>query len=125
MTSVPVLVTPSEDDARANRCPGCGERDGIRFLGLAVASLASVSINTLFASPNLDEEERKLLAFTDSVQDASHRASFFGGRTHRINLRSLLSRVVQREGAVTAADLGDLVAGRSRDRSGPIRARPP
>ena len=58
----------------------------IRFLGLRVASLASVSINTFFGSPHVDADERKLLAFTDSVQDASHRASFFAGRTHRFNL---------------------------------------
>ena len=31
------------------------ERDAIRFLGLQVASLASVAINTLFGSPHVDE----------------------------------------------------------------------
>ena len=118
---VPVLVSDSEDDARAQRCPGCGERDAVRFLGLAVASLASVSINTLFASVHLDESERKLLAFTDSVQDASHRAGFFGGRTHRINLRAIMARVIRANGEVTLADLGDLLlaeAETDRDRFG-------
>ena len=118
---VPVLVTEDEDSARANRCPGCTATDTIRFLGLAGASLASVSINTLFGSEHLEDEERKLLAFTDSVQDASHRASFFGGRTHRINLRSLMSRIVVRDGGVSLADLGDLVwmeAATPRDKFG-------
>ncbi len=106
---VPVLVTPSGADAKANRCPGCNERNSIRFLGLQVASLASVSINTLFASEHLEPNEQKLLAFTDSVQDASHRAAFFGGRTHRINLRTLMSRIIAAEGSVALADLGDLM----------------
>ena len=105
--ALPVLVTEGEDDARAGTCPGCGERDSIRFLGLKVASLASVSINTLFGSNHLDGNERKLLAFTDSVQDASHRASFFGGRTHRFNLRALMSRALIEDGELSLAALGD------------------
>jgi ATP-dependent helicase YprA (DUF1998 family) len=117
----PVLISTAEDDAKANRCPGCGERDAVRFLGLAVASLASVSINTLFASTHLDEHERKLLAFTDSVQDASHRAGFFGSRTHRINLRSLMAGLVREHGELTLDAIGDLLitdATSLRDRFG-------
>ncbi len=105
--ALPVLVTDGEDDARAGRCPGCKERDAIRFLGLRVASLASVSINTLFGSNHLESQERKLLAFTDSVQDASHRASFFGGRTHRFNLRALMSRALIEDGEMSLAELGE------------------
>ncbi len=121
--SVPVLVSFEEDDARAQRCPGCGERDSIRFLGLAVASLASVSINTLFGSPHVETEERKLLAFTDSVQDASHRASFFSGRTHRLNLRSLMAGLLRENRELRLDDLGvGLYAGAdtARDRFGLI-----
>ncbi len=106
---VPVLVSTTETDAKDQRCPGCGERDAVRFLGLAVASLASVSINTLFASPHLEGHERKLLAFTDSVQDASHRAGFFGSRTHRINLRSLMAGVVREHGELTVDAVGDIL----------------
>ncbi len=108
--AVPVLVSDDEDDAKRNRCPACTEHDSVRFLGLRTASLASVSINTLFGSPHVADEERKLIAFTDSVQDASHRASFFAGRTHRINLRTLMSRIIETEESVNLADLGDLLA---------------
>ncbi|MCP3935641.1 MAG: helicase, partial [Actinomycetia bacterium] len=106
--TVPVIATPDEDSARSQKCPACDERDAIRFLGLRVASLASVSINTLFGSVHVEDDERKLLAFTDSVQDASHRASFFSGRTHRINLRSLMSRLLKDEegGHLTLETLG-------------------
>jgi hypothetical protein len=104
--SVPVLVTGDEQAAAAQTCPACAERDTIRFLGLRTASLASVSINTLFASPNVAPDEQKLLVFTDSVQDASHRAAFFSGRTHRINLRSRMAHIVADAGSISVADLG-------------------
>jgi hypothetical protein len=104
---VPVLMTVREDDATANRCPGCDERDAIRFLGLQVASLASVAVNTLFGSPYVADDERKLLAFTDSVQDASHRAAFFSGRTHRINLRTQMAKHIADRGDMSLVQLGD------------------
>lgn len=121
--TIPVYVTANEDAAKQQRCPACDERDAIRFIGLAVASLASVSINTMFGSPNVADDEQKLLAFTDSVQDASHRAAFFGGRTHRFNLRSVMSAALQGAGdaGLTVADLGDELAATgvtARDRYG-------
>ena len=107
--TIPVHMTPDGQAAKRQICPSCGESDAIRFLGLAVASLASVSISTIFGSPHVDPAERKLLAFTDSVQDASHRASFFAGRSHRFNLRSLMSHALQGGGddGLSLADLGD------------------
>lgn len=102
---IPVLVggmdgpigTEKDRDELAFRqeCPSCGARDAIRFLGSRVTTLASVSITQMFGSTHVTDDERRLLAFTDSVQDASHRASFFGGRTHRFNLRAVLSKQVQ------------------------------
>ena len=106
---VAVHVSEEEDDARRQTCPTCGNDNAVLFLGRAVASLASVAINTLFGSANVNHEERKLLAFTDSVQDASHRASFFGGRTHRIDLRIQLAKLIVEHGSVSLADLGDLL----------------
>ena len=38
---------------------------------------------------------RKMLAFTDSVQDASHRAGFFAGRTYRFNVRTGIQTCVE------------------------------
>jgi ATP-dependent helicase YprA (DUF1998 family) len=107
--TVPVHVTPGEQEARRQTCPACGEANSVLFIGLAVASLASVSITTMFGSDHVALEERKLLAFTDSVQDASHRASFFAGRTHRFNIRSLMAGALREadEGGLSLADLGD------------------
>ncbi len=92
-----VCVLPTENDAegKSQTCPSCKNDDAIRFLGTQVASLASVAIGELFGSPDVDVDERKLLAFTDSVQDAAHRASFFTARTYRFNLRTLMSTIVR------------------------------
>ena len=109
--TVPVHVTQGEDQARRQTCPACGEANAVLFIGLAVASLASVSITTMFGSDHVLPDERKLLAFTDSVQDASHRASFFAGRTHRFNIRSLMAGALRDAGddGLSLADLGDLL----------------
>ena len=109
--TVPVHITPNEDHARESRCPTCDEARTIRFLGLQVASLASVSLNTMFSSDNVADNERKIIAFTDSVQDASHRAAFFAGRTYRINTRSIMSRLLVESGEQSLAELGEALLG--------------
>jgi len=41
--------------------------------------------------------DRKLLAFTDSVQDASHRAGFFAARTFRFTMRTAIQSLLESE----------------------------
>ncbi len=89
-----VLVTPDGDAARAQRCPACKSDDAIRFLGSSVATLVSVALTSLFGSPLVDDGEKKTLVFTDSVQDAAHRAAFIEGRAFQFNLRSAVLRAV-------------------------------
>lgn len=75
------------------RCPACQAEDGLSFLASRAATLSSVAISELFASHyNTDP---KLLAFTDSVQDASHRAGFFAARTFRFTMRTAIQAVVE------------------------------
>ena len=118
--TVAVHVTPGETEARRQTCPACGEHNSVLFVGLAVASLASVSITTMFGSDNVDGDERKLLAFTDSVQDASHRASFFAGRTHRFNARSLMAGAL-RDAGEAGMDLASLGEQLVAEANGPHR----
>lgn len=95
---LPVLTTTgadADDDARSDTCPACGQADGIRFLGSAIATLLSVSLSTLFGSHQLSAAEKKALVFTDSVQDAAHRAGFVQSRSHTLTLRAVLRSVVQ------------------------------
>ena len=98
-----------DDAARRQECPSCGTREAIRFLGSRVTTLASVGITQMFGSDHVADDERKLLAFTDSVQDASHRAAFFSGRTHRFNLRATLSGALQSKGRVPLPRVAEVV----------------
>ena len=66
------------------------------LLGSRAASITSVSINQLFAS-NFNKD-KKLLAFSDNVQDAAHRAGYFSARTYRFNLRAAIQQLVNQEG---------------------------
>lgn len=75
------------------RCPRCGTDNGLSIVGSQAASLSSVAIGHLYTSPL--NSDKKLLAFTDSVQDAAHRAAFFGARTYRFNLRTAFQTVLE------------------------------
>jgi DEAD/DEAH box helicase domain-containing protein len=73
-------------------CPSCGGHNSLTILGSRAGSLTSVIIAQLFSSPF--NEDKKLLAFSDSVQDASHRSGFFAARTYTFNLRSAIQKTV-------------------------------
>lgn len=95
--ALPVLVHRSESagsDSVKDVCPACRQPDGIRFLGSAIATMLSVSLSTLFGSPELDAREKRALVFTDSVQDAAHRAGFVQSRSHTLTLRTLLRQAL-------------------------------
>ena len=91
--SLRVLVhagTDADERSIDQSCPACGEKDGIRFLGTSLATLLSVSLTSLFGTPGLDLREKKALVFTDSVQDAAHRAGFVEARSYSLSLRSVI-----------------------------------
>jgi len=81
-------------------CPECGSDDSLVFLASRASSLLSVGVSHLYQTEY--NEDRKLLAFVDSVQDASHRAGFFGARTYRFNLRALIQEMTQSKGGRVA-----------------------
>ncbi|GAB3188043.1 DEAD/DEAH box helicase [Nesterenkonia suensis] len=92
---VPVKLHVSQeagDLSRDDTCPVCLTPDAIRFVGSAIATLTSVAVTNLFGSEDLDAQEKKALIFTDSVQDAAHRAGFIQARAHTFTLRSALRR---------------------------------
>mgnify|MGYP006076412381 CR=1 FL=1 len=62
-----------------HNCAMCGVDDSVMVFGAQSATMASVMIHQLYASPNNDD--KKLITFSDSVQDAAHRAGFFAART--------------------------------------------
>jgi len=78
-----------------HRCPDCDadQHAGLSLMGSRAPSLLSVAISHLFQTGY--NQDKKLLAFTDSVQDASHRAGFFSARTYRFNLRTAIQGVLE------------------------------
>ncbi|MEO2096612.1 MAG: DEAD/DEAH box helicase [Brachybacterium sp.] len=91
--------TDADERSVDESCPACGEKDGIRFLGTSLATLLSVSLTSLFGTPGLDLREKKALVFTDSVQDAAHRAGFVEARSHSLSLRSVIHDALTEEPA--------------------------
>ncbi|MBU1737088.1 MAG: DEAD/DEAH box helicase [Proteobacteria bacterium] len=79
-----------------NDCPYCSAPNSLTLVGSRAASLTSVMIVQLYSSPYNDD--KKLLTFSDNVQDAAHRAGFFNGRTYRFNFRTALQKVILETG---------------------------
>jgi DEAD/DEAH box helicase domain-containing protein len=73
-------------------CPYCDGERTLTIVGAQAASLASVSVGQLFGSSY--NGDKKLITFSDSVQDAAHRAGFFEARTWRLNLRPAMAQVI-------------------------------
>ncbi|MFF3686208.1 DEAD/DEAH box helicase [Streptomyces sp. NPDC002187] len=92
-----------------DRCPACNTDNGIRFLGTALAALASATVTQLFTGGDiaLVPEERKTLLFNDSTQDAAHRAGYVANASYKFSLRSLLAHNLDESGAPVA--LNDLI----------------
>ncbi|BAI88442.1 MULTISPECIES: hypothetical protein [Limnospira] len=63
------------------------------ILGAQAASLTSASIGILYTTPF--NQDKKLLTFSDSVQDAAHRAGFYNARTYRSILRTAIFQLVR------------------------------
>ena len=75
-------------------CPFCNSETGLSVLGSRAASLISVLSHQLFGS--FFNEDKQLITFSDSVQDAAHRAGFFTARTYPLLLRSLIARAIDK-----------------------------
>jgi ATP-dependent helicase YprA (DUF1998 family) len=100
----------ADDAAERDRCPACAVDNGIRFLGAGLASLASVVVTQLFTGGELVGAQRKTLLFSDSVQDAAHRAGFVSDRAYTFSLRALLVQQLREDAPKQLNDLlGDLV----------------
>ncbi len=88
-------------------CPYCEGERTLTIVGSQAASLASVAVGQLFGTRY--NEDKKLIAFSDSVQDAAHRAGFFEARNWRLNLRPAMAQVIHsavaKGAALTLADL--------------------
>ncbi len=94
----PEMTRQHQNDNRTvlrfhNDCPYCESPGSLFIIGSRAATLSSVAINQLFNSRFNDDA--KLIAFSDSVQDAAHRAGFFGARTYRDVVRAALAETIR------------------------------
>lgn len=104
----------AKNPALRTLCPSCGSEGSFLFVASRAPSLLSVAISHLYQTPLNDD--RKLLAFVDSVQDASHRAGFFGARTWKFNFRTILQTLADEgAGERTMEGIGAAVIERTRE----------
>lgn len=77
-------------------CPECNSRNTLNIIGGRVSTLGSVTTSQLLASDldKLEEKDRKLLIFSNGVQDAAHLAGFVEARNYRFAFRTSLQKVV-------------------------------
>ena len=88
-------------------CPYCGAREALIIVGARAASLLSVALGQAHGSRYNDD--RKVIAFSDNVQDAAHRAGFFAARTAGVGVRAAIAQVVERHDGIALADLPETV----------------
>ncbi|MGM7669838.1 DEAD/DEAH box helicase [Microbacterium sp. A93] len=125
---LPVLTrtgTEADDRERFDDCPACRRPDSIRFLGSAIATLLSVALSVVYGDPALDDTEKKALVFTDSVQDAAHRAGFVQARSHSMSLRTALGAQVGPTPTTLETLVDDVMAAAGDDRFARYRLVPP
>jgi len=79
-----------------HHCPVCASQNSMMVFGSRAASLSSVAIHRGFASAYNDD--KKLIAFSDGVQDAAHRAGFFESRTWQHNMRMAIAQAIPDQG---------------------------
>lgn len=89
-------------------CPECNGKDTICEVGGRTATLSSVAISQVLSSDfdYADESNRKILVFTNSVQDAAHHAGFYEARTFRFLFRQSMQEYLKQLNApVNLVDL--------------------
>lgn len=97
-TLIKVHVPSLKIDPRRGKpeCPHCGESNQPGIFGAGGITLLSAALGQTFASRYNDD--RKVLTFSDSVQDAAHRAGYFEARTYTFSVRTALLQYLETVG---------------------------
>ena len=98
-------------------CPFCHASEALIIVGARASSLLSVVLGQAFASrhnddaggsaPNGDNNAgaQKMIAFSDNVQDAAHRAGFIGARTWQNSVRAAIAQVIAQQDGIALSEL--------------------
>jgi DEAD/DEAH box helicase domain-containing protein len=74
-------------------CPVCGAGDAMVLIGSRSTTLGAQVVERTWGS--VFNDDRKLIAFSDSVQDAAHRAGFISARTYIHTVRKAIAKGVE------------------------------
>lgn len=87
-------------------CPCCNATGTVVIVGTKIPTLSSIAISQSLATDldNAIDNERKILAFTNSVQDAAHQAGFVEGRNYRFALRGSVQKVINKQNGAIRLD---------------------
>lgn len=91
-------------------CPCCNSSGTVAIVGTKIPTMSSIAISQSLATDldKANDNGRKILAFTNSVQDAAHQAGFIEGRNYRFALRGSVQKVInQQDGAIRLDVLAD------------------
>lgn len=87
------VIARSQEDQKIRRfqnaCPFCRTRGSLIIFGSTVSSLTSAGVSVINSSRY--NQDPKILAFSDSVQDASQRAGFLEARGYRSSVRHAIA----------------------------------
>ena len=77
-------------------CPCCNSDNTTTVVGTKIPTLSSIAVSQTLATDldSAEERNRKVLAFTNSVQDAAHQAGFVESRNYRFTLRASIQKVI-------------------------------
>lgn len=116
----PDMRSASGGIVRSDRkCPYCFSPQGLSIVGARAATMSSAVLDRLYESQYNDD--RKLIAFSDSVQDAAHRAGFFGARTYRNIVRWSMVDYLHSQGTATLERAAREFPRFCRDQCGDVR----
>lgn len=91
-------------------CPECNTKNTLAIIGTRVSTLSSIAISQTLSTDfdEQNEKQRKVLAFTNAVQDAAHQSSFVEARNYRFTFRSSLQKIINNANqTLSLKDLAD------------------
>jgi DEAD/DEAH box helicase domain-containing protein len=93
-----ILGTRITDGNKIDKiCPHCTARNTLALIGTGVPTLESIASAQILATATdpTEDQNRKLLAFTNGVQDAAHQAGFIENRNFRFSMRHAIQAIIK------------------------------
>lgn len=99
-----IAVRRQNEDRIEKICPHCNSYNTLALIGTGLPTLESVATAQVLATAtdNAPDQQRKLLAFTNGVQDAAHQAGFIENRNYRFSFRHAIQTVIKNIGNTTS-----------------------